>query len=77
MRTYGEFKKTEMYLNAVDSAICVNDENILYDEMYYPEELDHLPVVGTCFRPDGFLEINLLCDNWDDRYEPGWVAEIS
>lgn len=55
MRTYGEFKKTEMYLNAVDSAICVNDEDILYDEMYYPEELDHLPVVGTCFRPDGFL----------------------
>ena len=77
MRTYGEFKKAEMYLNAVDSAICVNDDDMLYDEMYYPEELDHLPVAGTCFRSDGLLEINLLCDNWDDRYEPGWVAEIS
>ena len=75
MMTYGEFKETEMYLNAEDSAICVNDEDILYDEMYYPEELDHLPVIGTGFTAEGLLQINLLCRNWEDRNEIGGVAE--
>lgn len=73
--TYGEFKKTEMYLNAKDSAICINDEDILYDEMYYPEELDHLPVIGFGSTPEGMLQINLLCSNWENRNEIDFVAE--
>lgn len=75
MMTYGDFKETKIYLNAEDSAICVNDEDILYDEMYYPEELDHLPVIGTGITSEGLLQINLLCSNWKDRNEPDWVAE--
>ncbi|HAU88017.1 MAG TPA: hypothetical protein DCW90_21845 [Lachnospiraceae bacterium] len=75
MMTYGEFKETEMYLNAEDSAICVNDEDILYDEMYYPEELDHLPVIGFCSTSEGMLQINLLCSNWEGRNEVDWAAE--
>lgn len=75
MMTYGEFKKTEIYLNAEDSAICVNDEDVLYDEMYYPEELDHLPVVGFESTPEGMLQINLLCSNWGNRNEIDFVAE--
>lgn len=60
MMTYGEFKETEMYLNEEESAICLNDEDILYDEMHYTEEL---------------LQINLLCSNCEDRNEPDFVAE--
>ena len=75
MMTYGDFKETEMYLNAEDSAICINDEDILYDEMYYPEELNHLLVIGTGFTADGLLQINLLCSNWGDRNEVDFVAE--
>lgn len=73
--TYGEFKKTEIYLNAEDSAICINDEDILYDEMYYPEELDHLLVIGFESTPEGMLQINLLCSNWGNRNEIDFVAE--
>ena len=76
MITYGDFKKTKMYLNEEDSAICVNDEDVLYDEMYYPEELDHLPVIGTVSTSEGLLVINLLCSNWKDRNEPNWIAEV-
>jgi len=73
--TYGEFKKTEIYLNAEDSAICINDEDILYDEMYYPEELDHLLVIGFESTPEGMLQINLLCSNWGNRNEIDFIAE--
>lgn len=59
-----------------DSAICVNDEDVLYDEMYYTEELDHLPVIGTVSTSEGLLVINLLCSNWKDRNEPNWIAEV-
>ena len=76
IQTYGDFKRTKLYLQAENTAICVNDEDELYDEMYFPEELDHLPVIGIISKPDGMLGINLLCSNWDDRYEPDWVAEI-
>lgn len=76
MMAYGDFKETEMYLNAEDSAICINGEDILYDEMYFPEELDHLPVVGTGFTAKGLLQINLLCSNWEYRNEVDWVAEV-
>lgn len=73
--TYGEFKKTEIYLNAEDSAICINDEDILYDEMYYPKELDHLLVIGFESTPEGMLQINLLCNNWGNRNEIDFIAE--
>lgn len=76
IQTYGDFKRTKIYLQAENTAICVNNEDKLYDEMYFPEELDHLPVIGIISKPDGTLGINLLCSNWDDRYEPDWVAEV-
>lgn len=76
IQTYGDFKRTKLYLQAENTAICVNGEDELYDEIYFPEELDHLPVIGIISKPDGMLGINLLCSNWDDRYEPDWVAEI-
>ena len=44
--------------------------------MYFPEELDNLPVIGIISKPDGMLVINLLCSNWNDRYESDWVTEI-
>lgn len=75
-QTYGDFKRTIMYLQAENTAICVNSEDELYDEMYFSEELDHLPVIGFISKSDGMLIINLLCSNWGDRYEPDWVAEI-
>lgn len=76
IQTYGDFKRTKMYLQAENTAICVNGEDELYDEMYFPEELDHLPVIGIISEPDGTLGINLMCSNWNNRYEPDWVAEV-
>ena len=76
IQTYGDFKRTKLYLQAENTAICVNSEDDLYDEMYFPEELDHLPVIGILSKPDGMLGINLMCSNWNDRYEPDWVAEV-
>lgn len=76
IQTYGDFKRTKMYLQAENTVICINNEDELYDEMYFPEELDHLPVIGIISKPDGMLGINLLCSNWDDRYEQDWVADI-
>lgn len=75
-QTYVEFKRTKLYLQAENTAICVNNEDKLYDEMYFPEELDNLPVIGIISKPDGMLVINLLCSNWNDRYESDWVTEI-
>lgn len=76
IQTYGDFKRTKLYLQTENTAICVNSEDELYDEMYFPEELDHLPVIGIISKPDGMLGINLMCSNWDDRYEPDWIAEV-
>ena len=75
-QTYRDFKRTKLYLQAENTAICVNDEDELYDEMYFSGKLDHLSVIGFISKPDGMLIINLLCSNWGDRYEPDWVAEI-
>ena len=33
-------------------------------------------IIGVISKPDGMLGINLMCSNWNDRYEPDWVAEI-
>ena len=72
--TYGEYKKTDEYLNAVDVTICINSEDEI-DEMYYPDELDFLPVVGVVYSVTGIIKINLLCNNWDKRFDVGWVGE--
>lgn len=72
--TYGELKQTEEYLNAEDIELCINGEDPV-DEMYYPEELDHIQVIGTA--TDGnIMQIDLAISNWEDRYEPDWVAEM-
>jgi hypothetical protein len=73
--TYGELKQTDMYLNANDIDLCVNGEDPI-DEMYYPEELDQLPVVGTGNMANSSLLIDLVCSNWDKRFEVGWVPKI-
>ena len=73
--TYGEYKQTEEYLQAVDVDLCVNGEEPI-DEMYYPEELDHIPVFGVGNRADGTIQIDLIISNWNDRYEVGWVAQM-
>lgn len=71
--TYGELKNTKCYKKADDIYLYVNGEEAI-DEMYYPDELDHLTVVGTGFI-DNELHIDIVCSNWDDRYKVGWVAE--
>ena len=67
-------KNTYIYENADDIYLYVNSEEEAIDEMYYPEELDHLPVVGTGFI-NNELHIDIVCSNWNDRNEVGWVAE--
>ena len=71
--TYGEYKKTDEYLNAEDVTVCVNGEDEI-DEIYYPDELDFLPVVGVGYNATG-IEIDLVCSNWNRRFDIGWIAE--
>ena len=61
--TYGEYKQTEEYLNAEDVDLCINGEEPI-DEMYYPEELDHIPVLGIGSRADNTIQIDLIISNW-------------
>lgn len=70
---YGEYKQTEEYLNAEDVSLCVNGEDPV-DEMYYPEELNHLPVIGIGYSGNELL-IDIVCLNWDKRFEPDWIAQ--
>lgn len=71
--TYGEFKKTKEYKRAEDVTVCVNGEDAI-DEIYYPDELDFLPVVGVGY--DGkCIMIDLVCNNWDKRFDVGWIGE--
>ena len=72
--TYGEIKETEAYINAEDVEVCVNGEEAIEEE-YYPIELDHLQVVGTGHNADGTLLIDLVCENWDKRFDVDWVAK--
>lgn len=60
--TYGEIKETDAYLNATDVEVCVNGSDPI-EEMYYPEELDDLLVVGTGHHADGTLLLDLVCEN--------------
>jgi hypothetical protein len=38
--------------------------------------LDTLPVIGTGNMADGSLHIDLVCANWDERFEDDWIPEI-
>lgn len=42
--------------------------------MYYPDELDFLPVVGVGYDTEG-ITIDLVCTNWDKRFDIGWIGE--
>lgn len=70
---YGEYKKTDEYLYADDITVCINGIDEI-NEMYYPDELDYLDVVGVGYSANG-LFIDLACSNWDKRFEVGWVGE--
>lgn len=71
---FRELKSTSLFRNAVDYVIRINDKDEI-DDMYYQEELDHLPVEVTSVVGCNCLYIDITCSNWDKRYEPGWVAE--
>lgn len=71
--TYGELKEKDFYQNAEDTFLCVNGEEPV-DEMYYPYELDSLQVIGIGFNADNILVIDIVCTNWDNRYELDWIA---
>ena len=70
---YGEFKQTKEYLNAEDVSVCVNGEDPI-EEMYYPTELDQLSVIG-CGYCGKELIIDLICENWNERFEIGWIGK--
>lgn len=77
--TYGEYKQTEEYLNAEDIEVCVNGEESIDEEDFYVDELctlDDLPVIGTANMADRTLHIDLVCTNWDKRFEPDWIPEF-
>ena len=76
--TYGELKETETYINAKDIEINVNMEESIDEEYFYVDEfclLDDLQVIGTANMVDGTLHIDLVCANWDKRFEPDWIPE--
>ena len=76
--TYGELKETETYINAKDIEINVNMEESIDEEYFYVDEfclLDDLQVVGTGSMTDGTLHIDLVCANWDKRFESDWIPE--
>lgn len=73
--TYGEYKKTDEYLYAKDVTVCVNGEDEI-DEMYYSDELDFLPVIGVGYNPAGGIEIDIICSNWNKRFDVGWIGEL-
>lgn len=72
--TLYEFKQTDMYRSAEDVTLCVNGEHYVEPE-YYPDELDHLPVVGSGHSADdNSLIVDITCYNWEGRYTEGWIA---
>lgn len=72
--TYGEYKETEEYINAEDIYLCVNGEDPV-DEMYFPDELDNIPIIGIGYLQNNIIQIDLVVSNWEDRFDPGWYAE--
>ena len=37
--------------------------------------LDDLQVIGTANMADGTLHIDLVCTNWNKRFETDWIPE--
>lgn len=75
--TFGELKETDMYVDAEDIRVFVNDDEI-GEEGFYIDEiclLDTLPVIGTVHFPNGNLEVDLVCTNWDERFDEDWIPE--
>ena len=53
-------------------------EESIDEEYFYVDEfclLDDLQVIGTANMADGTLHIDLVCANWDKRFEPDWIPE--
>ena len=76
--TYGEYKQTDAYINAEDIDVCVNGEEPIDEQYFYVGEfctLDDLQVIGTGSMADGLLHIDLVCTNWNKRFEPNWIPE--
>lgn len=77
--TYGELKETEMYINAEDVDVCVNGEEPINEEFFYNDDdvclLDTLPVVGTGHFSNGILQVDLVCTNWDKKFDEDWIPE--
>jgi hypothetical protein len=72
--TYGKYKKTKEYLNAEDIYLCVNGEDPV-NEMYYPYQLDNVPIIGIGYLQNNIIQIDLVVLNWKDRFDPEWYAE--
>ena len=55
--TYGKYKKTKEYLNAEDIYLCVNGEDPV-NEMYYPYQLDNVPIIGIGYLQNNIIQID-------------------
>ena len=76
--TFGEIKQTKEFINAPDYEVRVNGGEPVEEEYYYIDEvclLDKLLVVGTGSWSDGTLRIDLVCSNWDKRFDIDWYPE--
>lgn len=68
---YEELKETVEYLETKYIDIYVNgDKSNTINE----SQLDNCYVIGTGVKEDTLL-VDLLCTNWNKRYEPNWIAE--
>ena len=63
----------DLVRDARDIEISVNGEDPI-DETYYPE-IESFPVVGFG-NMDGVLKIDLVCPNWDERFNIDWVPAV-
>lgn len=72
--TYGEFKKTKEHHKANDVSLCINGNDVV-DEMYYPVELDCVPIVGVSYLANESITIDLIIHNWDRRFERNWESQ--
>lgn len=63
---YYQFKKSKEYKKAVDVNVFINGNGPI-DEMYYPDELDGLLVVGVGYKLDGTIDVDLIDDVDEDR----------
>jgi hypothetical protein len=43
--------------------------------MYYPYQLDNVPIIGIGYLQNNIIQIDLVVLNWKDRFDPEWYAE--